>query len=700
MHRLAKVSLVLAILYSALFSFQLLVDLDSYKPLGARSTFTVEEVSTESKAAALQALQESAATHQANIYKIAHRQDNSFEGRILFAFIGDTASFEEAGGEDYPSVVTGKHATQVRAGSEITTEDLRGTYATSLAYSSADYAALLADLETAGFRCTSQRVPTIALVLFTVSTNNSSATMAILFVLTLLTFGYGASQSRKIRALEEIHGYSTAQMLRRDVRDLSKIFALFLPPTLLVTLLALFVYNSLQQLSRYLQILVLTWAGFYVFALLACVLATITLGIRAPVAVLKGDRAGRSLAVFSTIAALGTLIIVFATTTATCNRIDAVNTLTKESAQWRANGQLYALRLTTTGNQYDDMEAAPAFQQIVAQAEQDGKVLLVAYNDYALIGEAEPPMDGYPASDPYARGGSKSLLVNGNYLDRQTVVDVSGRRLTSAVVPTETGHYLLLVPENYPGDVELLAEKYNKDFTPSHCKPELASEVTDPEPCFTLHAQVIRIPAGQTYSTYGGTKYQPADDQAATRLQDPIIAVASAASQVVPPISYISYASTDDLFFTDSQALDAALVQAGIRGNFQGIDNAADAVTTSVQLAQQALQQDLISMALALFVLVTAAIIFAEIYCDRFQKRNFLRKIHGYPFAVRHLSYLAVEIMVVLLALACSFGIAHVELSVRNCLLLAGLSGLYLLLSVSTLIAYERRFNATIIKRD
>lgn len=191
----------------------------------------------------------------------------------------------------------------------------------------------------------------------------------------------------------------------------------------------------------------------------------------------------------------------------------------------------------------------------------------------------------------------------------------------------------------------------------------------------------------------------PVDDQRPALVEDPVVAVVSAKSELLNPMRYLSYSSTENLLFEDVNTLKARLIQKDILSHFQGIDNAADAVARSVQLTRQQISMDILSMTLAAIAFVVSTFILAMVYCDRSKKMIFVRKIHGFRYYARHRAYIYMCAALCALSAVAAVAIYHPNLLMDS--MRAGIvAAIALGIALGVLTVYEKRMQADYIKRD
>ncbi len=682
MHKIAGFAIVTAVVYTVALAFQIFVVSDEAQPAGTSTAFAVERIDTATKDDALAVLATAATELGGNVFKVQPDPADSYSGRVLYAFVGDSATFEVHGGFDYPSFAGQSQETRVASADDITTEDLRGRYVTSL--EAARMPELLALLEDGGVVASEDTTSALEVALLAMGQSNFAGTLVVTFAALLLAVSYSVAQHRRVYALRALHGYRRVVNLGSELAAAGRVFALGVGGALVVGLPLLAWACDRVQATRFLGLLAVA------LSVLALVLAaTVTSAVlvldngRIP-QVIKGERAALRVGALAAVVQVVVLAVTVATMTAAMNRIEAVDESLHSSDAWTAGGDLFALRLATTGTHEDDVRDAPGLTSAIADLEQRDQVVLVAYDDYSVASDAGA------VGEP---GGSSAMIVNDEYLRRQPVRDSDGRTVRGST--GGLNEFTLLVPASYQGDVESLLSSYEEYFE-ENCSLGRADTSFACEPVGTVE----RTAPGQAWFAYGQTSYLPVELQGVTELVDPVVAVVSAESRLISPLSYLSYVSKDDVLFSDAGALDQALEKEGIRGSFQGIDNAADAVTTSVALAQRELRMDAFSLAFGLVVLLSSSVILVMVYCDRRQRAMFVELLHGYGFSGRHWRYLAGSLGLACTGVAIAAVVGNSLSSGRDVLLAAGLVAAQGVVAGVAVTVYESRFRADFIKRD
>lgn len=684
MHRIASVTVWMSLVFASVVAFQLFVAVDEAQPAGTRTAFSVETVDAPTKEAALDAISATARELGRTIYKVQPDPRDSIRGRVLFAFVGDADAFESHGGDDYPTFSTQAVTTRVAPADAITTEDLRGRYVTDAGAD--EMPRLLAMLGDAGVLARDDTVPAVAFIFYAAGQGNLAGSFAVMAVALGLAVAYSVARNRKVYALKALHGYRRIDDLRAEIVAATTSYGLGLAGLLVVGMPLLGITTGFRQAPRFLSVFAVTILVLYVALVALVALAVWSLPRASIPVVLKGEQVSLRNGVLAAGAQVLVLAIVAATTSAAMNRIEAVDETLDAFGHWSDGDPLYALRWSMSGTHEDQERAGPGLAAAVTDLAAAGQVMLAEYLGH---GKADDTTGG-----PTGAGDIEPFIVDDGYLDREVVNDADGRRI--ADLPEEKGAFTLLVPQTFRGDRDALLRAY-VDYLTFTCGVGRGDD--DPFTC-DPHGTIVVTEPGQDLFAYTGTSFLPAElRQHPLFLHDPAVAVVPAASELISPLMYVSYATQDNLLFSDPAALDAALREQGVRGHFQGIDNAADSVATSVAQSQRELRMDAFGLALGWAVLVLSSVVMVTVYCDRRRRPLFVQLIHGYRFVSRHWRYLTGVVALSTVGIAIA-GLAGGSLARgRDVAVAAAFVAAQLVVALAAIRTYEARFRADFVKR-
>lgn len=684
MHWIAREALVVSIFFTALLSFQVFITVDDAQPAGTQSAFSVERVDSLSKQAAIRTIEAAASNTGTNIYKIQPGARDSTRSRTLFAFLGDHRQFQQQSGFAYFTFSSQPLSTTVTTADQITTEDLRGRYVTTADH--AQTATILAALHRAKITAGDDTVPGPQLFLYALGPGNLGAAFVVVYVALALAIAYSETTNRRAHAIKSLHGYSRAPILGAELTSAGMAFGVGLAALVAIGVPVLGAVTGFHQMWRFAGVLD---TGLGILAAFTALLVTAlggaaTLRHRVP-EVIKGERLPLADGVLAILAQVIVLAVVLGSVSGAMWRIEAVTRTTHELGRWTQMTPAYALRLNTAGQHGDNVHDAPALASIIDRMDRQGKVLMAGYEGGQL---ANGGADVQP-SDP---GGANSMIVNPTYLKVQPVLDADSHRISS--VATGRDNFTLLVPTSYHGDLDTLLATYTTYFKGFAC---LLGAPKGTPPCHP-RGRVIRTATGQTLFTYKGTTAGPAELQDRLSLDDPVLVVVAPSSGLIGPSQYLSYTSQDAVLFFDAAELDRQLTRAGICGSFQGIDNAADAVTDTLAASRLEQRMDMFGIPLGTLVLVLATMVSAAVYCGRRRRTSFVQLIHGYGFTRRHGTLLAGDLILASLTAAAALAIGHMHRP-RDLAAAAILIAAQVGVAAAFVRVYEARSRADFIKR-
>lgn len=678
MRRLAQFSILLSAVvffFTAQAAFSLL---DEARPYGTSGSITISRVGSASKSDALSDISEIARKYKVNIFKSQPKLEDSISSRVLYVFKGNEDSYQEFYASGYPNFSPNNGTVEIRDAAQITTEDIRGTYVISGENASVDQ--IVADLNSADLVAQPENSSLLTIWLLAVGRTHLAGVICSVLLTVLIVIAYFISQQKKIYAIRKIHGYSKQSNLFFSLGQVLRDFALASLTVFVAGSCYLCVRNHFAQFGRFWLACAVTFVILAIFILIVTISSVTLFGSINVAKAIKGEKDALKVGAIAIVVEVAILVVVTVTINSSISRVSAINEALHASEAWRTGEPLYTLRLSVTGTREDDERAAPLFSQTVRELEAQGKVLLTFQDKYA-----DP-------QDPYAYGAANSIIVNNNYLKRQVVLDNEGRRIEQ--LPEERDRFFMLVPDTYEGNKDLLAKNYVERLL-STCR----LGIEDSSDSCSPKATVITIKSGQVLPSYGQTAELPVEYQEKALIQDPILTVISSKSELIAPLDYLSYSSTGALLFEDPETLRMLLTEKGILDNFQGIDNAADAVAHSIQISQGELRMDAFSIILSFSTFVITTFILAMAHCDRSKKIIFVRKIHGFRFYARHRAYIHVCVTVCLLSATVALGLYHPKPftdTATSAILAAGA----LCITMGALKVYEKRMQADYIKRD
>lgn len=690
MNRIAKMTVWITICIASVLSFFMFTVLDDELPAGTSTAFEISRVDTGNKEQALSLLQKTAEKYKINIYKISAADGDSLRSRRLFVFIGDREGFDRQGAFDYPVFSPSTMKTEVRAAADISTEDLRGSYAANA--SSSQLRAIMSDL--ASHRIT-MRIDVgtwIGALLYSLGVGSLGAPLAIGALALIVALSYSISSNRKIHAIKSLHGYNARQILAAELADFLRVFALGLLGVAIVGLPFLWFYNHFNQLTRFLLTAGGILLGLLVFSLVLIVALGGASTLRDRIALTidgEGTRVGDG--IMAGVVQVIVLALIFGTASGSLNRLHAVSQTRKELSQWSLIPDAYLARFSLESGTEEEIDKAGEFMTVIRRMDDEGKVLEAYSNDPPSSQEGWDEIAKDPLM-PYENNGYKSMIVNPTYLRLIGIRDSHGK--TMRETDSQGQRFSLLIPDSYRGDVDELLASYVRSFD-EMCQEELKKGRTT-----RCHPEgtVVRTRSGQRLPAFRGTDFEPAEDQQIFHLDDPIVAVVSTSSGLQDGLDFVAANSQGHLLFFDADELDRRLTQAGIRDQFQAIDRAEDSIMSTLAITQREQTGDLIGLALGAFAVVLATLVCAAVYCEKRRRVSFVELIHGYGFFRRHRAFLAGEFAACVAALLAVAVLGHM-FTWSDLGIAVGLLAMAAALTLSSIGIYEHRFQAADIKR-
>ena len=684
-HWIERLTIWASLILTMVVTFEMLITIDQELPAGTGTSFTVERVDTATKADAVRAIAQASKTLGINVFKIQPSFRDSMNSRVLVAFVGDQKSFQRNGGYDYPSFSTRDQSTKVVSFEDVTTQDLRGSYATNADRSHMEQ--LAKALSRSRIVVDESRGLWMNATVYALGKGGLWAGVAIIAITLVVSTAYSLSRNRKIHAVKAMHGYTSGRILAGELVPLLATLAVGLMTIALVGLPFLWLVNGFHQIWRLLRVLLIAVAvltAYLVFLTLALGGAG-TFRDRIP-AVLNGEGNELRDGIIAGFAQFMVVAVLFGTISGSLNRISAVQSTSRSLAQWSRISDQYVLRLSLNTTQEDALREAPPLMKVIEDLDGRGKAMLVGYK-----GDSVFSADGN--DNPYEPEGSDSMIVSPNYLDKQPIAGLDGKPVR--VVGKDIGAFTLLVPSSYKGDPGALLKEYAEYF-----KRMCQGDVTRKQKSYSCnpHGVLVRTRSGQDISLFSGTQFMPAEDQQRLSLKNPVVAVTSPLSGLISPMEYLSYTSSDSVLFSDPELLQSKLDHYGISGYFQGIDNAKDSVAYTLSLSRNEQRGDIIAISFGLAAAMMAILVCSAAYCARRRRLSFVQFIHGYGFFRRHGGFLIMQntgVLLTLMAVGMIGSMNKVADLVAGTLLFAG-SSLIMAITVS---AYESRFRADDIKR-
>lgn len=600
---------------SAAIAFAYQETADNQFPVGTNTVFRVNEIAANaSKASVIDAIQTLAVDHKQNIYKISPDPARVDSGRILFAFVGDESAFiGDSETWKYPSF-SKSFSTVLLPHSEITTQDMRGLYASDVDV--ATFAPLLKDLQKAGIGASLERVPNSMIfgnVLF--GETSSGPVLIATLVALLLASAFYASRRYAVCSIRYIHGWNRLTAILDEYFTTAKLYMSVILACGAALLTGLYFYNQLTQGAEYFYTVGLLLLGGVV-AILVGQTATFLIMARWPTSeIIKGRKPLLYLTVVSVAAQVMTLAVCYPTISAGVQTAASITRDARFDAQWLEAQGFVTVRFSGT-NTPEDLQAITSRFGEVARTEEQNDRLVVAK-------PASLSSEGPAGHGPYT---GNSLVVNNRFLREQHVESSQGGRIEH--LPETSGRIYLLIPQQLKGQIPAIVGEYTDWAEFQRSLEGTKEESRAPQ------ISVIETAPGQEIFNYGSNFSQTQISQV-----DPVIAVVPASSGILSNDFYLSAASSGAILFRDTSILQKALAGAAIERHVTSIDSVSD--RAMAERNDRLLKARILAVSLLLFVtmLLIVGVVLTRVYFERNRQRLFIEAVHGKRFASMHAEY-------------------------------------------------------------
>jgi hypothetical protein len=576
--------------------------------VGADATVTIKEVPESlHKEKILAVLAEQAMAAEINIYKIDADRRQPDSVRILHEFVGNPSSTVGGAARDYPSF-SPFFTTRIEPASDITTEDVRGVYAIYGTVAQAD--ALVADLGSVGVTAAAEPANAADAWRSTLLGKTPLAGLVGIGAFTLvLGSAMFATGRRKVSATRAIFGTSRVKSLGKDYLAALK---MYLVPAIVISAAATLGVGVATEFNQFWPFLhsasLLLGAGIPII-LVGVTLVFLTSRRIGMSQVINGEKPWVTLRLLSA----STTALSFGLVFAIVGSLSAAALSTAEKSRfdesWRNVGESVTLRFAGTTTAADFTALTERFGEIYRKHENGGRVVL-----------AKPPTVPRFRAASYGPFDGNSLIVNPEYLNRNTILDASSQRVEAPDLMS--GEMVLLIPSTIWNMREKVASEYKEWAT-------FQRSLTDFDT--PLQIRVVETRRDQEAFNYGSNNFRFGNGQ-----KNAVIAVLSTKSEIVPAEFYVTAASNAAVIFDSAEDLQSSLAQSGVSKYISAIDSA-NGLALNAQAERQGL---MIALALCLAVLLpiifvsTAITIWA--YLERQRSLIMVRTLHGFSFLARH----------------------------------------------------------------
>lgn len=646
---------------------------DESVPYGTREYFNVTSIAGSlNKGDTIELLELAAQDNHVNIYKVMADPANVGHSRLLFSFVGDSASYRSyLGAGDYP-YFSASYKTTIYSHTRITTQDMRGGY-----YTTADdkiTSRIIEALRENGITASIEQGDRT--YVYDAAFGNTPLMPILVAALMglLLAIGYSTTYHRKIYTIKSLHGYGDSRILLGEVGALSRFYAISASIILVVGAMFLVWYNQLHQISSFGLYVAIALLVLYIFLIGSQLLAFAIRPQSHAIQILKGQRPLAFLGILSCVVQAVMLVLIFSVLSSTMQNFQSTRADQKQYSHWLDAREYVSLRFSSTLSENDFQAFMPRFGSLFRSQEKQGHAVL-SYHPVGAVGDTEQ----------IGPGTGNSMIVNNPFLRQQTVVSESGQRIVD--LPESSDRMYLLVPVTD----KLVAEGVRKQYE------QWASFQIDQQMHennrYKIDVTVLYTKAGQDIFNYGGTFLMDGMSQ-----RDPIIAVVPAASKILSSDFYVSSATQGSILFSDAQEISAQLHVDDLDKYILSIDTVSDYALSALDQRLVELRLEVLSILIAFSVLALSSTILASVYCDRNKQALFIKYIHGWSFHQTHAVYLILNLgggSVLLLIAACAGRIV----SISGYIAALSVLGANFAFSAVVVQSFQRQFRGDFIKR-
>lgn len=471
-----------------------------------------------------------------------------------------------------------------------------------------------------------------------------------------------------------LHGYGTGRMWRRDIAQNCRASLVAILAVCAVAAFVCWRVNGFAQWTRFLAVsgalllvFALAIALFHIGCLRLCASQPLVRGLKGAIPL---GRATLDMYIIRVPAALVAMTTVSALMVAGAG----IGKARTQLDYWGDNGNIAyieGMRGSATAEQEGQSNKWMADQIAAGEVIRSYETSL---SDMKVSSDATADS----ASDSTAKLSANGvvLITNTQYLQRQTVKDAAGNRIST--VPT--GTVLVMVPQEREAETNDIAavvksylhkhweqtqlvNKYGYDDYFNH--EDDTTFASQPGPTVT----VITAAAGQKLFDYrfdgnaGSTSSGVGTaDSTASLLDSPIIVAMDASAGVDNEMDY----STEwmSLFLIDQDAAWASLKAAGLDTAITCMRSPTDSIRASAARYQRDLYQAAAAFLLSVLVLVASGIALARTHVRGRAQAVFAKYIHGWSFWSIHRWLIVCEM--VLFGLIAVNGVAHYRLLART----------------------------------
>lgn len=614
--------------FAAVLAFLFLRSMDENWALGHTAVVWVTGTdNTTSGAEVTEEIQEFARQHHASVAREVPDLHEPYSVRHLYLTdAGPRAGWLRSG---YPAFGTGLR-TDVHPASELGRRDPRGFY--YVFGTEQDAVDLAQDFNSSGLEATVNHPFSLAQLNYKYGGSAMFWSLIVVGLAAVALTGAGVLLNAKAYGVLRLQGLSYAQMLRRDLGQLVRPWALTFAVVTATATGLLAVTNSLAWYSWYATVAALVAVLLTGIALLTHT-AVLRLTFRTGVlGALKGELPSRPAMLITYAVRIPALLLTLSITVTVILAGQHVAEREHSSAVYADLGDTASIAFSggvggsAQGLQDLDEKAGTWLQQ----ADRDGQIVVAGY------------IPSQPAMTATGFGPGGVLVVNDEFLSHQAVSDLQGHRVPARAA--QRNKIRVLLPASLAAHRDRLLTDVPGLLSPTH--PE-AVDVADVTVLITADRQAVF-----TYNPRGRSHLDSDPGADSSFVTDPVIIAYPDGSGALSPGEYTSFASQSSIVFPDPDDITDGIARHHLQDYVAAVRPVGQNAAEELRSLAGDFRLHLFNLAVALVVLLITGVGVCIVHARKNAQAIFAPHISGWRFTTIHRSLLAVESALAVLLVA------------------------------------------------
>ncbi|RQX03860.1 bacteriocin-associated integral membrane family protein [Micromonospora inaquosa] len=604
LHKGLKFAYVLAMIASAVMAFIVFRNFDEDTMAGRSFAISVDESPRAAESARVAAMIEAfAADRQINVGRQYFDPRDQSRGRIYLAVGSQNAESTRWLIHGYPAF-SREAKVDLKPYREIMSAGPNGQY--YVYGSERDAADLLAEFNSLGYE---GRVEP----LFSRNTLEyfGHGPVILCFILVslivILTVATAVVLNAKSYGVQRLQGQPFYTILGRDLRQLAAFGAIAALVVTAGTMVCLYAYNGLNQISTY-ALIAASFMAFYLLPALGTHVVTLAFAHRALIQdAIKGELTAGWAITGGYILRIASVALILSVAAATIGTGLALSEHRARSDVWAKMGDAYFLRLSGAPlNREQEIAIEHGIGRWIREADSRNEVSLAWH---------------FPAEQSKISGPARrdTIVVNNKYLLKHEILDSTGSR----VMPDSGDTIRILVPQRLATespDIAIAVSNWAASMRTSKTAGETPSVKVD-----LLRDEQSLLP------------YARSSGEHDTLITDPILVVVTGASSgVIADSEYMSAASRGEVLVEDPDKAVRDLTDEGIGPYVLGFSPFAEDAADKYRDVKREFGLQVSNLVAAIAVLLGTAMAVSIAYCRRQAQTLFVKYIAGWSFLRTH----------------------------------------------------------------